>query len=285
MSGYIKLWRRLLDDPLWTQVPTAWLRVALAILLLATWKAAKWFDGVQEIELPAGSLVTSRPSMCKQARVTSQQYRDALSYLEKTGFSTSKRTSRYTVITVCNWARYQGDSENENQVENEERTSKEPTKNQPRTTSEEVKKGRRQERKKTETQTDSDCPATNHKNRDSRPGGVVASQLTQYPKLKDILTKFMGETPTDRFLVDLVHVCAVTEYEVAKWVAYLWNERKIQPGSEYFPKSFKWFLTAGQEHFEAWRARAEVASPKGSDHWSSDGTERIDGFDTLDGGQ
>lgn len=132
-GGYIKIWRILLEDPLWTQVPTACLRVALAILLTATWKSTKWFDGAREIELPAGSLVTSRPSMCKLARVTPQQYRDALTYLEQTRFLTSKKTNRYTVLSVSNWARYQSE------VDSRE-PAQEPAKNQQRTTSEEVKK-------------------------------------------------------------------------------------------------------------------------------------------------
>jgi hypothetical protein len=146
MNGFIKLHRQLLDDPLWSQVPTPWFRVALAMLMTANWKPRKWFDGRQEITLPPGSLVTSRPSMCKLARVTPQQYRDALGYLSRTEFCNQQTTNRYTVVTITSWATYQGVESEENQ----QTTRKEPTENQQRTTPEEGKKSSSKKDKKKE---------------------------------------------------------------------------------------------------------------------------------------
>jgi hypothetical protein len=141
MTGYIKLYRRLLEDPLWTQAPDAWLRVALAVLLRATWKPAKWYDGRQEITLAPGQLVTSRESMCRLARVTPKQCRSAIQYLTNTGFLGQQRASRYTVLTISNWDTYQGSGD----LEGRERATKGPDEGQMRATSEEVKKLRREE--------------------------------------------------------------------------------------------------------------------------------------------
>lgn len=141
MNGYIKLHRALLEDPLWNQVPCAWGRVALVCLMTANWRPRKWFDGKREVLIPAGSLITSRPAMCKLARVTAQQYRDAISYLCGVGFCNQQTTKRYTVVTITKWATYQGDTDDENL----QRTTKEPTENPLRTTPEEGKNVRREE--------------------------------------------------------------------------------------------------------------------------------------------
>lgn len=139
-GGYIKVWRSLAEHPLWTKVPDAWLRVALGILLRANWKPAKWDDGERQIDIPAGTFVTSRPRMTEFCRVSDQQYRDALTFLERTTFITVTRTRRYHCITVVNWDTYQGDATGENHNENPERTAKEPSKNRQRTKIEEGKK-------------------------------------------------------------------------------------------------------------------------------------------------
>jgi len=144
MNGYIKLHRRLLEDPMWTQVPTAWGRVALAMLMTANWKPRKWFDGRREVVLPPGSLVTSRPSMCKLARVTPKEYRGAIQYLANTGFLGQETASRYTIVTITNWETYQGNGDPEGQ----ETASKGPSEGQVRATPEEGKKSSSKKDKK-----------------------------------------------------------------------------------------------------------------------------------------
>lgn len=146
MNGYIKLHRRLLEDPLWTQVPTAWGRVALAMLMTANWKPRKWFDGRREILLPPGALVTSRPSMCKLARVTPKEYRGAIQYLANTGFLGQQTASRYTVFTIENWDTYQGNGDPGGQ----QTASVGPSEGQLRATPEERKKSSSKKDKKKE---------------------------------------------------------------------------------------------------------------------------------------
>jgi hypothetical protein len=130
-GGYIKLWRVWLEHPIFQSVPTSWGRIALSILLRANWKARKWNDGTQDVEIPAGSLATSSEKLAALARTTRQQARSALDYLESSGFITSRRTNRYTLITVCNWGVYQGDDSagnQQNNQQNEQITTKQPAK-------------------------------------------------------------------------------------------------------------------------------------------------------------
>lgn len=146
-NGFIKLHRSVLNDPIWAQLPDAWLRVFLAILLIANWKPHSWFDGERKVLIPAGSLVTSRDSMCGIARVTSKQYRRAIQYLTKTEFLEQKTTKRYTILTVRNWAVYQvrDGSEVPQPADN-----KGPSEGQVRATLKEVKKSSSKNEKKKE---------------------------------------------------------------------------------------------------------------------------------------
>jgi hypothetical protein len=102
--------------------------VAIALLLKANWKPTKWWDGARQVILMPGTLVTSRDSMCKTCRVSAKQFRNALSYLTKSGFCGTTRASRYTVVTITNWITYQSCDTGEGQ----ERASKGPDEGQMR---------------------------------------------------------------------------------------------------------------------------------------------------------
>jgi hypothetical protein len=88
--------------------------VALVILLRASWRPGTWHDSQQEVGVAPGTLVTSLDKLAVDARVTRQQARDAISYLENAGFVTCRRTRFYTIVSVQNWARYQAGENSEN---------------------------------------------------------------------------------------------------------------------------------------------------------------------------
>ena len=71
------LFRKLLDHPLMNQLPAAWFRVFVVILLKANWKPGTWWDGRQEITIPAGSMVTSIEKLSKLAGASKRQTRGA----------------------------------------------------------------------------------------------------------------------------------------------------------------------------------------------------------------
>ncbi len=124
LSGWVKIHRKILDDPLWAQMPCAYFRVAFVMLVKANHAPRKWFDGRVEVLIPRGALITSRPSMCADARVTPRQYRDAMACLEQVGYLTSKRTNRYTTVTITNYEGYQGPAKKD-----QKRTSKRTSRN------------------------------------------------------------------------------------------------------------------------------------------------------------
>lgn len=111
--GWVCLHRALLDHPIWRSVPKDWLRVFLAILLNANWRAELWWDGRAEIEIPAGSLATSVAALSKEARTKPDTTRGALRHFQETKVITIAATTRYSLITLCNWERYQNEDESE----------------------------------------------------------------------------------------------------------------------------------------------------------------------------
>lgn len=130
-EGYIRLYRQLVKNPIWTQLAPAVLKVAIYFLLRANHKPSQWYDGKETVYIPAGGFITSYARTAEACNISIQQARDAFSHLSKTGtqFATYRRTGRWTLVTVLNWAAYQSKPNDGNTPENtlgtDERTGKE----------------------------------------------------------------------------------------------------------------------------------------------------------------
>lgn len=129
-NGYVKLYRSILEWEWWAD-PNAF-RVFMFLLLRANFKQGRFMGRI----IPAGSLVTSVNKIASETNLTSQQIRTALDKLQSTHEINKQTTSKYTVITICNWEKYQSDNK---QITNEQQTN-----NKQITTIEEGKKGRRE---------------------------------------------------------------------------------------------------------------------------------------------
>jgi hypothetical protein len=134
MEGYIKTYRKLLDWE-WYNEPNT-MRLFFHCLLKANYQEKKWQGEI----IPPGSFVTSSLKLAEELHLSRQQIRHAISNLQTTNNITIKTTNRFTVITVLNWAVYQGGELNET-------TNKttinlfdlQPTNNQQTTTTKEYK--------------------------------------------------------------------------------------------------------------------------------------------------
>lgn len=126
MNGWFKCWREMWGHAVWS-LPPSQRCVWLTCLRLANIKAASWFDGKEQVEIPAGSFISSQEHIATLARVGRQVVRDALRNLERIGsIRTQTRTKRWTLITVENWPRYNGEDLEANQGENQPGTQREP---------------------------------------------------------------------------------------------------------------------------------------------------------------
>jgi hypothetical protein len=107
-KGYIRLHRKILDNPLFTDKPPAWLKIWIYILARANWRESVFRPRQGEpITVPAGSLITSLEKLGTHAALTKEHARRCLDYLERTRSVTLQRTHHWTMITIVNWAAYQ----------------------------------------------------------------------------------------------------------------------------------------------------------------------------------
>lgn len=105
-NTFIKLYRSLLNWEWYTDVNTT--KLFLHLLLVANRFPSEW----RGIRINQGQRLTSLSKLASETGLTIQQTRTAISHLKLTGEITSESTNGYTLITVENYAKFQGcDSE------------------------------------------------------------------------------------------------------------------------------------------------------------------------------
>lgn len=117
--GWIKLHRSLKKWEWYTDVPTK----TLFIELLIEANIEKGF--FRGVEILPGQLATGRHALAKGSGLSEQNVRTSLERLRSSGDVTSKNYSKFSVITICNWNKYQ----ETNQQINQHLTSNQPASN------------------------------------------------------------------------------------------------------------------------------------------------------------
>ena len=135
-NGWIKLYRCLLDDPLWQCGTNEQKIILITLLLMANHAEAKWQWNGRPYHCQPGQMITSAGSIAQKAGpdISRQNVRTTLKRLEKMGFLTLRSTKVNTFITICSWEHYQAKPETANQPVNHQVTNGSPSANQDLTT-------------------------------------------------------------------------------------------------------------------------------------------------------
>ena len=136
-GGFIKLFRQILDWEWYDDLPTC--RLFIHLLLKANYAERNWHG--QTIE--RGSCITSYATLASETGLSQEQIKRALKNLTKTGEIKRIATNKNTVICVVKYADFQGLGFEYN----EQRTSKQQSKNKQTTTTKEIKNKRNKESK------------------------------------------------------------------------------------------------------------------------------------------
>lgn len=106
-NTYIKLYRKMLNSEIMKD--PALLAVWVYLLLNAQWKARTVKFHGQWIDLQPGQLITGTHKIAEATGLTRDIVRRCLKDLSPTGKGTITRQSTHhgSIITICNWARYQ----------------------------------------------------------------------------------------------------------------------------------------------------------------------------------
>ena len=108
-TGWLKLYRKLLDSPLYRSLNSKWRDVMVVVLLSVNHEEKEWEWQGEIYKCKPGQTITSLDSILgKCARdVTMQNVRTAIKKLEKWDFLTNKSTKTGRLITVVKWDKYQ----------------------------------------------------------------------------------------------------------------------------------------------------------------------------------
>jgi len=135
-DGYIKFFRKFTKWEWYHDANTKALFIHL--LLTANFEEKEW----NGITIKRGQLVTSRKKLAKALGLTEREIRTSLNHLKSTNNLTIKTTSRYSLITVVNWAKYQVSIFKNDQVndqQNDQRKKEKTTTTKERYNNKEIK--------------------------------------------------------------------------------------------------------------------------------------------------
>ena len=100
-EGYIRLYRKIGEWRWYDDKPT--LILFLHLLITVNWKDEAWHD----IMIHRGQRLCSLPILSKETGLSERSVRTALSHLKTTGEVTDTSTSKYRIVTVNNFDKYQ----------------------------------------------------------------------------------------------------------------------------------------------------------------------------------
>ena len=128
-GNWIKLYRKMIDDPIFVNSTGPQVKVLMTVMFLAAWTPKKWDVLGHEFTIQPGEVFISTRDLADRAGddVSREVVRKALVRFEKLGFWTLKRTRKGTLIHIVNWLKYQLYDSEGNPRENPRRTHGEPS--------------------------------------------------------------------------------------------------------------------------------------------------------------
>ncbi len=108
-GNWIKLYRKMIDDPIFVNSTGPQVKVLLTVMFLAAWTPKKWDVLGHEFTIQPGEVFISTRDLADRAGddVSHKVVRGALARFEKLGFWTLKRAHTGTLIHIVNWRKYQ----------------------------------------------------------------------------------------------------------------------------------------------------------------------------------
>ncbi len=132
-EGWIKLYRKFRTWQWYKK--SEMVHLFIHMLLSANHKEKKW----QGVTIQRGQLITGRKTLSEETGISQQTIRTCLRRLEESEEINQQSTSKFSLITVCNYDDYQSLIEDDQPATNQQVTSNQPATNQQLTTNKNVK--------------------------------------------------------------------------------------------------------------------------------------------------
>ncbi len=124
MEGWIKLHRKLLDNPIIVK-DSDYLSVWIYVLLNATHKEYDTLFQGKRITLKKGQLITGRKSISEKLKINESKVQRILKTLENEQQIKQQKGNKNRLITILSWDKYQQDEHQTEQQVNNNRTTSE----------------------------------------------------------------------------------------------------------------------------------------------------------------
>ena len=140
-GGWIKLYRELLEKPIWFESTPEQKTILITLLLMANHEGRQWEWQGQQYYAGPGQFVTSLAKIAEKAGpgISMQNVRTALKRFEKFNFLTNQSTKVNRLITIVNWGVYQENPNEPNKVTNSQLTKSQQRANKELTTNKNVR--------------------------------------------------------------------------------------------------------------------------------------------------
>lgn len=134
MEGWIKIHRKLLDNPIVCK-DADYLAIWVYLLLKANHEPLPVIFRGEKIILKPGQLITGRIKIASELSITENKVRHVLNCFKNDQQINQQTSNRNSLITILNWELYQKN----NQQNHQQTTSKPPTNHQQTTTNKNIK--------------------------------------------------------------------------------------------------------------------------------------------------
>lgn len=108
-GGWIKLYRKLIDDPVWVLSTPEQKTILITLLLMANHRENKWEWQGQKFNVQPGQMITSIESIRQKSGkgISVKNVRTSLKRFENLGFLANESAKTGRLITITNWGKYQ----------------------------------------------------------------------------------------------------------------------------------------------------------------------------------
>ena len=127
MEGYIKLYRKLLDNPVFQNEKL--LKIFIWCLLKASHSEHEQLIGLQTITLQPGQFIFGRLKAAEELHMKESTIYKYIKWLEKSEICNIKSNNKFSLVTIDNWGLYQLEETKSNSKSNSNVTTKEQQRN------------------------------------------------------------------------------------------------------------------------------------------------------------
>lgn len=122
-NGYIKLWRKMEESPIFTNSEAVHLFIYL--LIKASRKERATTNGTTVINLLPGQLITGRKKLSEATGINESKVYRLIELLKSEQQIEQQTNRKYSIITILNWSTYQDSEQQSEQQMNNKRTADE----------------------------------------------------------------------------------------------------------------------------------------------------------------